>query len=114
MERQQPEATKDALPKARLIPIEALGLPRRTDQLANPFDQSVECRWRQSLQLGQCGRVKLHAVAHCLSDQPGSTCSAGTNSSARSSRVACSACSKPGSEYATARSLQRCNTSRSC
>jgi hypothetical protein len=50
MERQQPEATKDALPKARLIPIEALGLPRRTDQLANPFDRSnadegSPCNW---------------------------------------------------------------------
>ena len=44
MEGQQPEATEGALPKARLISIEGLGLPRRTDQLADTFDQSVERR----------------------------------------------------------------------
>jgi len=44
MEGQQPETTEGALPKARLISIEGLGLPRRTDQFADTFDQSVECR----------------------------------------------------------------------
>jgi hypothetical protein len=32
------------LSEVRVILIECLGLPRRTDQLADTFNQSVECR----------------------------------------------------------------------
>ncbi|TCC22430.1 hypothetical protein [Kribbella sindirgiensis] len=42
MEGQQSETAKGALPEARLISIEGVSLPRRTDQLADTFAQGVE------------------------------------------------------------------------